>query len=1214
MVNVHGSRRVGTLQPGDYDHEITILDDDDEGGSLRAVSSEGRELVVTDTASHLLSGQGAETEDDRERPSHRGDRPAQDDGHLQPSSALKAKNAETHIYQLPTGGTTSDLRPSVSAERPSIEIRVGPSLDAVSERTSHWDNRSRPRSRDKRETAIDILYENERGGFFCGVGLFSSAALGGLDPTPWTNAYHNPSPTDIHTAQVPDPSWEWVWPEWRINEEDGLDEGGWEYSFAFQKAFSWHGPKWWNSFVRRRAWIRKRAKKRPEDAALGPNPLASFDYFHPRSPSVLSPQGSRIGSRAPSRAPSRLSMTQASSVEPEQERPNIEDIHTLLHVLRTARIDRERQEAVENYIEHGIDLSELQHEMHEIMSLFIFQQSRRQLLSYLMHKHEETAKAWEQDKSLELKLHKEALDAAAKHAEEEVCKLAYWSDVKQMAESGELRDVVGSWIKSIWRTRSQFIGTPGSRPIRSPSWRTAAFLRPAPALASTSRFTSSTASTSKSAAAELQNASPIETETTLPASENPSPKAVRPNNARNRMFRETFREKSAAQSKDVQRKLASPYVPTVAKVQVAFDIIWRDFGQDMPDWSETFNLLKRMMTKRSEPLSMAAMRIVLPKSWELELDNKKVEFVDSTTGLLAKLRVSSDHQNPSAIILRGKSSVLASAAEELVAACKDVEVYKLGEVAAFGYEVKRLWPAIEDAADGGTFIPEDKLDNIWVHQEHQTHWIDTPYEQTPKPEQWTIESLESYITTLVCGRLRPHLALRYYVKPEKDGKFVDTDGIRIRMIMDALTDPDAKTCITPSMLKMAMSFMAHKGGHRADADRLLALAEEWGIPLDTEVFNIMLEGYVTKRDVGFFHWLLRKMEQRYFHPNARTWLLFLELVEKETERRQIIVAMYDLGLFKDPATRRGIARIMAAHDAYVAFKSGKRLPVFMAEQKSRYGDDWFTTDAIKSILTEFFRFHERNNRRYDEFKSLIEMQSEDGRKVGVDTINLVLEKCLFYKDWDTAMWALTKLKESGNEADATTYQYIIRLTIRLQLPHALGVAVFYGALEYKLQYLTRIILRRHLADHVKDTFWLRHKPKMLSKEMGRLLQDNQTRGISRMLSRIEWAINQVCEGYKPMKPLVEMLDLAQRTKDKPLLLRHRYPKDFQYEGADTPSDDLAIKMVRSEMADKKAMHVHLNWHFDPKTMVKGWNEEKAKKSQEWFDQNKRKPDALERSS
>lgn len=137
-------------------------------------------------------------------------------------------------------------------------------------------------------------------------------------------------------------------------------------------------------------------------------------------------------------------MTQASSVEPEQDRPDIEDIRMLLQVLRSARIDRERREAVENYVEHAIDLTELQHEMHEIMSLFIFQQSRRQLLSYLMQKHEETAKAWEEDKSLELKHRKEALDAATRHAEEEVCKLAYWSDVKQMAESGELRDVVDS--------------------------------------------------------------------------------------------------------------------------------------------------------------------------------------------------------------------------------------------------------------------------------------------------------------------------------------------------------------------------------------------------------------------------------------------------------------------------------------------------------------------------------------------------------------------------------------------------------------------------------------------------------------------------------------------------------------------------------------------------------------------------------------------------
>ncbi|KAL6863949.1 hypothetical protein J3F83DRAFT_762249 [Trichoderma novae-zelandiae] len=1140
---MHGSRRTANLQPGDYDHEITITDAE-AGQSLGAASSVsvGGDLVPTNTSTRLLSDREPGTEEeDLEQPP---DRETERRDHAQlPPSTSKGRDGST-IYHAAALETTSDLGPSPSGAKPSIEIRA-PSIDN-SQHTSNWDTRSRPKSREKRETAIDILYENERGGFMCGVALFSSAALGCLDPTPWTNAYHHPSPTDIHTAQVPDPSWEWVWPEWRINHQDGMDEGGWEYSFAFQRQFSWHGPTWWNSFVRRRAWIRMRARRRPEDSPTDPSMLAGVDYFKIHPASALGPPlpGSAAGSRVPSRVPSKASLAQASSAGQERERPDIEDMDMLLQALRSARIDREKREAIENYIEHATDLSELQNEMHEIMSLFIFQQSRRQLLSYLMQKHDETARAWEEDKSPELKRRKEALDAATKHAEEEVCKLAYWSDVKQMAESGELRDVVDS------------CGGLGSDP-----WT----------------------GLDKKAAPE-----------------------ARLNNARNRMFRQAFQDRSPERLQDAERKLASPYVPTVrdypsaraaeesrahalhvARLQVAFDEIWRHFGHDIPDWSETFNLLKRMMTRRSEPASMAAMRIVLPKSWALELGSNKIEFVDSATGLLAKLRVSSDHQDPSAIILRGKSSVLAHAAEELVAACKDVEVYRLGEVAAFGYEVQRLWPGIEGAADGGSFIPDDKQDNIWVHQEYQAYWIDTPYEEAPRPEQWTMEKLDTYIRMLVCGRLRPHLALRYYAKPEKDGTFVDTDGIRVQLIMAALTDAKAKACITPSILKMAMSFMAHKGGHRADADRLLTLAEEWGIPLDTEAYNIMLEGYVTKRD----------MQQRYFQPNARTWLLFLELVEKEMERRQII----------DPATRRGIARIMATHDAYVAFRSGKRLDAFMAEQKSRYGEDWFTADAMNSILTEFFRFHERDSRRFDEFRGLIEKQSEDGRKVGIDTINLVLERCLAYKDWDTAIWALTKLHESGCEADHLTYQYVIRLAIRLQLPHALGVAVFYAALEYKLRDLTRVLLRRLLLGHTKDTFWLEQKPLIMTKEMGHLLMNNKAQGLSRVISRVEWAINKACEGYKPAKPLAKVLDMAQRTKDRPLQLRRDFSDDFQYEGAHDRKQDMAIRMVRVEGEEKKPVNVFLTWTFDPRTMVTRWDEEREKKTREWLDRHGRKP-------
>lgn len=210
-----------------------------------------------------------------------------------------------------------------------------------------------------------------------------------------------------------------------------MDEFGWEYSFAFSGRFSWHGPTWWNSFVRRRAWTRKRIKKRPEDLSADPHML-NADYFNvlpasDRHRLSKASMGSLGNSGAGSRAPS---MAQVS----EPEKRDIDDIDTLMHTLRLARIDREKLEAVENYLEHATDLPKLQHEMHDIMSIFVFQASRRRLLAHLMQLYDSAAAQRPDDR--------QALRAAVEHADEEVRRLAYWSDVKQMAEAGESRGAV----------------------------------------------------------------------------------------------------------------------------------------------------------------------------------------------------------------------------------------------------------------------------------------------------------------------------------------------------------------------------------------------------------------------------------------------------------------------------------------------------------------------------------------------------------------------------------------------------------------------------------------------------------------------------------------------------------------------------------------------------------------------------------------------------
>lgn len=269
--------------------------------------------------------------------------------------------------------------------------------------------------------------------------------MGNLDPAPWTNAYHKVSPSDIHNAQVPDPSWEWAWPEWRVHMHDDVDEGGWEYSFMFARKFSWHGPRWWNSFVRRRAWIRKRLRKKAAASITSADRdfnMLNAEYFSIRPASERSRSRSQSPASKTSAASRRMSgasrMSDDSDSGFEAWKQQIGDTESLLHVLRRARIDREKLEAVEVYLERGTDVENLSRSVHGIMVLFMFQASRAQFLANLTSALEETTEAVAKEEgSRELADRKAHLEAAVKCAEEEVRRLAYWSDIKGMVEGGE---------------------------------------------------------------------------------------------------------------------------------------------------------------------------------------------------------------------------------------------------------------------------------------------------------------------------------------------------------------------------------------------------------------------------------------------------------------------------------------------------------------------------------------------------------------------------------------------------------------------------------------------------------------------------------------------------------------------------------------------------------------------------------------------------------
>ncbi|CAN8106257.1 unnamed protein product [Discula destructiva] len=436
------SRRAPGLKDSDYDHEIALVDHAAEAVTPQQLSPDLP--AQTEQTDHAPSTpQNAATDEALSRrptavsatstaePGASSLRKDPSGSRSGASASASASGASSSVKSKISKGSLTKKKSSLrrhskpKSDIPRVEVEVPTPVAKP-----HYPTRNgKPRDRASRETAIDILYENQRGGFLCGIPLFSPKALGQLDPPAWTNFAHKPSPTNIHNAQVPDPSWVWVWPEWHINKDVGVDDNGFEYSFMFAKTFSWHPPRWYNSFVRRRAWTRQRTRRDP--TSNDPHML-NAEYFTVR-PSV---DTVRSGSKASSRR-SRASMSFSSSFD-GGEKLDIETIEMLMSVLSQARIDREKIEAVENFLDHGEEeLSHLQHKMHDIMAIFVFQASRRVLLTKLSEVFDATLTEVEKSDTERLQRRADTLKAAIKHADEECTRLEYWSDQKRLVIRGD---------------------------------------------------------------------------------------------------------------------------------------------------------------------------------------------------------------------------------------------------------------------------------------------------------------------------------------------------------------------------------------------------------------------------------------------------------------------------------------------------------------------------------------------------------------------------------------------------------------------------------------------------------------------------------------------------------------------------------------------------------------------------------------------------------
>ncbi|KAJ2574673.1 hypothetical protein GGH19_003626 [Coemansia sp. RSA 1807] len=111
------------------------------------------------------------------------------------------------------------------------------------------------------EYACDVVYESQRGFNFLGKANFSTKLLHPMDPPAWSDTTMKLTVANVHSFQVPDPSWTWVSPRWLIDMTLDVDDDGWQYASRFSQNAKWHSQfSAARSFVRRRRWLRLRRR------------------------------------------------------------------------------------------------------------------------------------------------------------------------------------------------------------------------------------------------------------------------------------------------------------------------------------------------------------------------------------------------------------------------------------------------------------------------------------------------------------------------------------------------------------------------------------------------------------------------------------------------------------------------------------------------------------------------------------------------------------------------------------------------------------------------------------------------------------------------------------------------------------------------------------------------------------------------------------------
>ncbi|KAM7199545.1 hypothetical protein V8F20_005729 [Naviculisporaceae sp. PSN 640] len=320
------------------------------------------------------------------------------------------------------------------------------------------------------------------------------------------------------------------------------------------------------------------------------------------------------------------------------------------------------------------------------------------------------------------------------------------------------------------------------------------------------------------------------------------------------------------------------------------------------------------------------------------------------------------------------------------------------------------------------------------------YFLNQPLSEIKKPETWTFDTFERYITALTKSRVPSgrHHELSHGVD---HGRNV------ARLLLKAFRDPAALPALTLTSFKHALRFLAEQGDGLWDyRKRLFHMMISHGFEIGTDTYDIMSLAAIKVNDLGFFRNYVNYMVKNGLCPSLTTWIHFLRMIKVEEIRRYILHAMASKRLFEHPSAMHLVSGELIEHDIYRAIQSGFNVKSFIASQNDLYGSQWLhwqTSNKVLDILGSHGKFDEIN-----EFLTVM-FQSKRARPKDEIALNIILTHCKTQQKLDQAIYFVERFEAESKvlRTSGITYHLLSTLAWRLKKPHMFSVLWRYSYLE-----------------------------------------------------------------------------------------------------------------------------------------------------------------------